>query len=348
MERVTPIEYVLLGNFIKYDELQRLTMEAFAGSNANTLNVFIDLTNILNGAYQNGVRIENYSIVTSTIINLCSHVRAYYRTRHRVETNIFLFYSTNDAFANRKFIADYNNSHTQRINSKPQIHDMIISNIKLLNILVPYLPDIYIRCGTFEPGVMMFDTFSDLLEQNMNHPTVVLSKDLYLYQLPPVGIDTVMFRKSRSGSYVVTPSNCINRFVYDSRKRMVSSFLNGGLLSLLMTMSNMPSRNVYSLMDFDMAIKLLETAVKCGSITNSYQTDIEYVYTVLNDIRTMPIDITNFTSRFRALDIPYMHKIYKNSPESKAQYIMNLIDDNTVRDINNKYFKTNPLDLNRL
>lgn len=353
MERNTPIEYILLSNYIKYEELQRLTLEAFYNSNAEVVNVYIDLANMLNSIYQSGVRIENYSVITSTVVNLCAHIRSYYRSRHRVETNIFIIYSTNDSNSNRKFYLDYNKSHNAKLASKPQIHDIVLSNLKLLNILTPYLPDIYFRYGTFEPGVIIYDTIIDQTSKGNNYPNIILSKDLYMYQLPAMLNNTVLFRKKSDGrSYSVRLTNNIYRYFYDSRNKECANLdarIHGSLLSLLITMTNLPSRNIYALLDTNTALKLINKSVlETGSIPNLYTMDMEYVYTVLNDIRTLNIDMVTFCNRFKAIDVRYQHMIFQASPESKVNYILNLNDPNSVREINNKYFKTNPLDLNRL
>ena len=55
------------------------------------------------------------------------------------------------------------------------------------------------------------------------------------------------------------------------------------------------------------------------------------------------------TNRFKALDINFLHSLFMNSHESDFRdRLVNLVDDDAVRAINNEYFKNSPLDLNNL
>ena len=61
------------------------------------------------------------------------------------------------------------------------------------------------------------------------------------------------------------------------------------------------------------------------------------------------IDAYNFKYRFNAVDLVFQHRLYTMMAESKdISWLINLNDPDTVKDINNKYFIDNPLDLNAL
>ena len=89
-----PLEVLLYSNYIKYDKLKELTNFQFANSNENTLNIYIDMYTILRPLYKRNL-IQNSSIFASMILNLAAHMRAYYWTRHRVATNIYIVMSSN-------------------------------------------------------------------------------------------------------------------------------------------------------------------------------------------------------------------------------------------------------------
>ena len=85
-----------------------------------------------------------------------------------------------------------------------------------------------------------------------------------------------------------------------------------------------------------------------NKILNDYNTDINYVYDQLELFSK--IDPDNFRCRFNAVDLIYQNRLYNmNMAESKdISWCIDLRDPDTVRNINNKYFANNPLDLNAL
>lgn len=348
------IEIVLLNNYMKYDTMKRLTLEAFKDSNATSVNVYIDLYQIFISLYR-GCTIENYSVVTSTIINLCAHIRSYYSTRHRTDTKIFLVYSDNNSETNSMYYKDYNISYKKRVMCNPQMYEVIHNNLELLSILCPYLPNIFFKMGTFEPGVIIFDIIHKQKSLGNNDPSIIYSKSQYNYQIVPFIKDSAIFKVMKRGqddsSKVINYSNVLAEFIKETRKVNYECYFDSTLLSLLMTLTNLPCRNIKSVLNINTAIDLLNTIVRFDSclIKNGYNTDIEFLYDRLSTFRMLPISIDEFCNRFKALDLIYQHYLYLKSVEcSDDSYLLELEDPDAVRSINDQYFRTNPLDLNRL
>ena len=64
----------------------------------------------------------------------------------------------------------------------------------------------------------------------------------------------------------------------------------------------------------------------------------------------MELNEMDIMNRFRAIDMPFQHGIYYSSAEKDLieLSLMDKVDLNTVRHINNTEFQTNPLDLNNI
>ena len=345
----TPIEYVLYGQFIKYNALKNLVGLEFANSDADEVNIFIDLNQMLLPAFRY-LKIQDYNVISSAIINYCAHMRSYFRTRHRVESNIILVYTRNMSVNNTKFCSEYNSQYRLRMQSNEKIMEAVDYNIDILKVLCPYLPDIYLKLGTVEPSVIIHDLV--LNEFNNGNPNVVISASQYAYQLPAFTPNTVVFRKKFTNkedtSYSYNLINSINAYIYETKNTVVNEVLNTKAISLVMVLSGLPKRNIKSLFDINKTLKIIQT------IPDSCLGDIDamygYIKSYLDTTKSKAnLDYNEFSCRFKAIDLQYQYSMYGYLPESKEQsYLQRFSDPQTVRDINDRYFSTVPLDLERL
>jgi hypothetical protein len=339
----TPIEYVLYGQFIKYNALQNLVSLEFANSNAEEVNVFIDLNQMLLPAFRY-LKIQDFNVISAVIINYCAHFRAYFRSRHRVESNIILVFTPNMSSNNTRFCAEYNSQYRLRMQSNEKITEAVDYNLEILKVLCPYLPDIYLKIGTVEPSVIIHDLING--DFNNGNPNIVISSSQYTYQLPVFTPNTIVFRKKitekEDTSYSYNFVNAINAFIYETRKVVINEVLNTKAISLLMVLSGLPKRNIKSIFDIRKTIKLIQ------AIPDSCLGDIDAMYEYIISSNNK-IEYREFSNRFKAIDLLYQYKLYQLLPESKEQsYLQRFQDPNTVKDINDRYFANVPLDLERL
>lgn len=362
IREVASLESMLYGNYIKYDRLMELTYSAFKGSSANNINIYIDLYSILSPLYSryDQYNILNYSIVTSSIINLCAHLRHLYRNRYNVESKIFLMYGTNTPDYNRSIYYGYNKSVADSIVNNEVIRVMINQNIPLLETLCQYLPDIFFIKTDWEIGVGITDIIKREELKGNDNPNIIYTKDQYLYQLTAMLPNTALFRvKKHNGediSSLVVRDNCFQAISMDKRDVTLEevALFNPELTSLLSTLSNLPSRGIKSLFSIFTALRLLNQAITERIIPNSYCTNPGIVYDYITNngrlIKSKGVSYTRemFINRYNAIDIYSQYIIYSNSPTKIVDYDINLYDPESVKDINNRYFRENPLDLNRL
>lgn len=351
------VEHVLMSNYIKYDYLSELTKKAFIGSDAENINIYIDLYQMLLSIYKPNVVIEDYSSITSTVINLCAHMRSYFRTRHQVDSKIFIVYSDNMSRNNIQFNRDYNLNNNNKIIANKKMYDNVCRNLELLDLLCPYLPNIHFIKRSVEPAVIIYDCICKQEVFKNTNPNLILGRSIFNYQLSAIHQNTVIYRINRrvltkTDDYrYINFQNVLREYIYETKENNDLSVdnLNPGLLSLIMSLNNLPSRNIKYLMQIESVIKLLNILISQGSILNAYNHDINWVYQKICEVRKVKFDKIVLENRFKSIDLLYQHLIYMNDIESKDdRYLLNLDDPDSVRSINNEYFVKNPLDLMRL
>ena len=343
----TPIEYILYGQFIKYTSLNRMVNIEFAGSDDEYINIFIDLHQLLLPAFRY-LKIQDYNIISSVIINYCAHLREYFRSRHRVECNIILVFSSNNSINNYRFYSDYNYSYKKRIASNDKIMDAVIYNLDLLKVLCPYLPNIYLKIGTVEPAVIIKNIIDNHLFPDI--PNIIISSSQYMYQLPANAANVIVFRKKTinkiDASYSYNVINALQAFVYETRKINLDRFYNTKYLSILMTLTGLPKRNVKSFHSLNTGLDIIDhIPAECiGDVTAIYDNIVKYITESKKNI--IIIGYQDFCDKYRAIDIEYQSKLYKKLPEcSENSWIQDRSDPDTLKAINNKYFKNQPLNL---
>lgn len=184
-----------------------------------------------------------------------------------------------------------------------------------------------------------------------NNPNIIITKDAYNFQLIPMRDHNIVFRpKKKDGediSYFLNKNNLLERFITIDRSTMISEkiLLDSGLFSLILTLSRVPERNIKSNFNITKTIESLNDAIRNFRIFNGYNSDLEIIW---NAMFPESLGFTTFECRFKAIDIIYQHGLISQSSKLKNVVFPNLYDPETVKSINNEYFKNNPLDLNRL
>lgn len=351
-----PIEQVLYGQFIKYKNLFGMVAREFEGSNANTVNIFIDLYQFFLPAFR-CLRVENYYTMTATVLNYCAHLRSYFRSSHNVETNIVLVYTLNMSSNNTKFIVEYNSRYSARINYNTKMLETLQDNIQMLRLLVKYVPNVYLKEGTVEPAVII----KHLIGTDFNNgvPNIVISSSDYMYQLPYFSLQTVVFRKKNiqgsdgfeDSSFSYNAITAPLYFITDTKGSIKGDIsIPPYSLSTVMCLSGLVGRSVKSIFNITTTAKITRfipfEAILAG--------DVEYIYGAIqmcldrSKIKNK-LDFDEFVNRYKAIDLRFQLAMYSMLPEaSDKRYLEELIDPEALKEINDKYFKSNPIDLQRL
>lgn len=366
MNDINP-EYILYGYYIKYNKLLELTLGEFSNTpnaEANKVNIYIDLYDLLYSLYTKHINVVDSEPITSTIINLAGHLRGYFRRTHKVETKFYLIYgATNSDTQNRLIFGGYNKKGIQIISENPKINRVVSEVFTQLELLCKYIDEVYfIKTNEFDSSVIIFDRVLAEEAKDPSIPNIIITKSIYAYQIPAFATNTRIYRplksKGTDNSYIVNKANCIYRYFLDRRSNTelnqetdnLIKRLNPELISLLMTLAGVHNRGVRPLINITSSLREITKMVEYKVIINGYNSIIDYP---MNVYRMNPVMINNkleIQSRYKGLDLRiqhmmFMQSVYYSSIESS---IIDLIDDEGFRYIANKYYRNYPLDINNL
>lgn len=360
-------EQVLYGYYIKYNKLKELTLQEFSNTenaNANKVNIYIDLYDMLYSLYTSRVNIQDTESISASILNLVAHLRGYFRRTHRVETKIYLIYgATNSENQDKLIFGGYNKKGKTIISDNPKINKSILEVFDQLYILCKYIDEVYfIQVPEFESSVIIFDRILKEESIDASIPNIVITKSLYAYQIPAFTNNTRIYRplksKGEDKSYIVNKYNCIFRYVLDRRSNTgineeldnIIKALNPELISLIMTLGGIYSRGVRPIINITSTLREIYKMVSNRIILNGHNFVLDYpinVYKMHPSLINLKIEIT---SRYKGIDLRIQHMIFTNSVyfQTIEKSIIDLIDDEGFRYISGKYFNKYPIDLNNL
>ena len=353
------VEQIIFSSCVRYDRLQSLVFNTFSNTSiatATELNVFIDLYSVLKQIFSSSGRtiITNYTDLTSGLINMCGHYRQFFKGLG-VHTKFYLIFSFNTCEINRKFVNDYNKEFLEK-SEIPAFKEMTLSNLELLDLICPYLPDIYFikSINNYETSIIISHLINRL---NDGQPNLIISRDIYplqltyihpytsyLYPIKYHGEDlSLMLSISEKPTFRQEFWSLVGaRRKYSEasmEKIMEISPINFPLLSAI---NRFPERNILSMANINTAIDIITKLAGTEDIKI-------YPAQLYSDPEIMSkIQVTTVESRLNVLDISYIYPYYDNDPESKSIKLENLPDNGQLQTINAKFFESNPIDLNRL
>lgn len=339
-----PIEYILYGQFIKYNKLEEIVNKEFDGSNARFVNIFIDAYQMLLPVYK-FYKVDSELSVTSCLINMAIHYRSFFK-RYGVESNVFILYSPTMSTNNRRFCGEYNSTYIKRMMNNNAVYQIVNNNLSLMGTIIPYIPYIYFKIGTVETTVMAYDIISKFRD---DIPSIFITSSQYAFQLPALCPNTVLFfrKKNRDEdlSYSVNSRDCLLKYIIETRNQDIDKVnIDQRWVNGFMTLSGIPKRDIKSLCTYKESLKIL------GIISSGYNViEPEILYDVVFKSTTRNIDYSTILNRFNCIDLSYQYKMYLELPESKeTSYLNKYVDMNALNEINDKYFRYNPIGLDRL
>ena len=356
---------VLFSQFIRYDRLYEMTKFALYNSNSTHVNIFIDSYSIIRKLYRMGsnLQIDDSYVIASCLINLAIHLRAYFETRHRITSKIFIIYGGARPKNAISYVPSYNDRNILQEDSNSYLLELVKDNLEVLNILTPYLHEIYSVVDYANEFSVITSTLIDKLsadEDKKRTPNIIYSKDTLAYQLVAFKPYTFLYRPKKSyssdNSWVVTKSTLYN--AYRNGELGLTSIINTDLhvqmFSIYQAISGVRSRGLKSIKTANTALTSLDQAVKdniffngynASALTNSTPNPFQRLFENSPKVNYMEVQ-----NRFYAVDLPYQTMLFSQTPEASSIYsnIIDLYNPDEVKAINNKYFQMFSLDLNRV
>ena len=352
---------IIYGSYIRYDRLFEMTKYAFYGkTDSESVNIFIDVYSILKGLFTRGnnIKINDSYVVASCIINLAIHLRAYFETRHRVSSTIYIIYGGARPVNAINEYPPYNMRNIQMEDSNSFIKQLIVDNMEVIRILCPYLHDIFSIIDYENEFSVITSALIDTRNDN-KVPNIIYSKEPLAYQLVAFKPCTFLYRPKKKAyedcSWVVTKSTLYNAYRYGELgiTKQIDTSLDVKMFSIYQSIAGIKSRNILSTKNANATITFLENAIQnnifndgynVGSIIRSRPSAFEKLCIGTN------ISYLDLTCRLVVIDLQHQTMLYKSTPNfiDATSGIINLYNPQEVRNINDKYFQTYPLDLNRV
>lgn len=298
----------ILGTFkIKYDILDS---EINIDENSEIVNVHIDLntvlTQLIKEEFDSQFSGNNEYIISSGIINLVAHMRAYFAYRHKLPTRFFLYFTDSK-------LRNGCNSFVLDKGKYKNIKKNISNSIKLVKIISKYCNRVYfIDTDEIEPIVAVNHLINKFSGKKVED--ICITKDMMWYQL--LGIPKLsILRPKRDDTILINVENVYDVLLSNSKyeRREVSV----ELLSVIFSVCGLKSRNIKGVknMGLSKTIKSFDKFIDNGSIVNEYYPRIE---NLLNDVRLKDSD--DIRDNFYKLDLSF------NSLSLRMSDIMKLND----------------------
>lgn len=346
----TSINQLIGSYYIRYDRLYELITYYYQGSNAEEIELYIDISPLARQLL-NGLNTEKDSLViTSSVINMCAHYRSFFKTRFGVHARIYIVMSSMITPLNTKFVLGYSNRPATVYDNNTL--DIFNKAVDLISLLCKYINDVYFIQTPHEAAVGIIECIDAVASQN---PTIILTKDIYDYQLVNVP-NTIILRPSKANnidaSYIIDGSNVIDAYIQKRKVKQIQHNVNSGLYSFVLSTTRLPERNVKALKSVPSVIKALNIAIDNKLIINGYNTDVGYLVKILNnDIDEkfrLDIDPSVVSCRFSAIDVfSQFNALIASKLMISNRELVNLYDPEALKEINDDYFSdgNNHLDL---
>ena len=350
--RPASAESIVVANYIRYETLAEITNTAFAGSDANVLNVYIDLYQLFRKMYRSDVAIGNRSSVAAAVVNMCIHYRAFYKKYYGVHTRIYLMQTSGPMLMNEKFYPEYNHTNIEKMVLANMITTFMVQNCAILKELCKYLPDIYYIEGPYETSVMIYST---ILDRKDNTPNIIISSSSLQYAVPVFAeTQTIVVDHNWVDNgiryRIVNKNNALiellskNKLVDNTIKKCVN--INPQMFGLYMAMTRNEHRDLYAFNNVSSTLNTLNHAINRHEIPNSY---ISPEYTEMLSILVPPERVNELVGRYKAIDLVYQTELYRMSNNYlDRSWDVNLQDPDMVKLLNEKYFRDNPIDIDRI
>lgn len=358
---------LLLRNYPQYEVLRQELIKLFfrkALVERGYVDCYVNLNSYLSSLYKrNGEYVYDEPLsVASSIINFAAHLRAFFASRFSMRCRIFLVYGNNRPENAYRNFPEYDAHNEMDRNVKVDVKEIIRENLELLSILCPYIPEVYyIENSMCEPAVLIRSLIKEQSLKGAKHARLIFSKDLYDYQLVATVPNTHLIRvkKTMNGDQTYTVSffdfyKKLNKTL--SLKNPIGEGISPELYSIYMTLAGCKDRNIKGIINYPKSNNIISTLVNNSKILNGYNSSfgvspvdfgvfIDYInHSSMEDMYMM------LYNRFTAIDLVYQCNMFRIEPSynNLEKNIIDLYDPKEVQEINNRYFKKYPLDLNVL
>jgi hypothetical protein len=275
--------------FVKYDLLNIMLNENPSTKDMikHPLSIYIDIMSIYNDIIAGDFVASDTKTIAVNVLNMAAHYRHFFRNLLKMPVRVFLVNSVNNFNLTGNICMDYNYKNTRDI-------------FNTIEVLCKYLPDIYyvFRNSDFNATAIIYS----LIKENNQDSSLVISNDIYAYQIPALVQRAYLLRTSIKGKSLLT----YNNVVYGQFKNVTQFTLSPKLIPVLMALNKCDALGLKLILPYKTAINNIKLLVDKGIICNGYNPP--------NAIIEDKLKILGLTGRWCLSDLTTQAFKYMTSP----------------------------------
>lgn len=279
---------ILFSKFIRYDYLDTLIRNTQSASVIlkYPMDLYIDVQSVYKMALSENLMANDIKVISINILNLAAHYRHYFKSRFKIDVNVYIVNS----------ISSLNKNIFEEVNSNNK--DMF----SILKILTPYFPLIYyIEKEGYNASAIILSMINKYTIP-FNRVGLVVSNDIFSYQIPTlVPRDRVFVLKPSSKPKFISANNTIDYMFPRKSTNIITSDLSPALLPVIMAYHKCPELGMTLINNFKTSINIIREKINNGQILNNYNSPIIF--------QNEPIIYT----RLCICDLMTITNIYNNS-----------------------------------
>jgi hypothetical protein len=333
----------------------------FSEMTGNDVDIYIDAASI----FRSLLNRINFTIYESTeicsgLINACIHYKCIFNNLG-VNTRCFIVASYQGIYNTCKsYCMDYNSDYIKRVQYNQRLLNNIKQNMELLKSLIKYVPGIYLINTESEE----FESSAVILHycNRYNVPSLIVSRDALVAQIPAFYNKGIMLYPDKVFDYsgasdistlVSQRETKFSEFYYVYKKGVLTDTSKNSisleLIPLVMAMNGYDKRSIKCTFNIKKTLKMIENGIMNGTLLNKHF----FNENTINDFLIKPGLADSETAlkiqqNYFAFSAKIQELMFSNSPLSSIDPIIDLYDPKSLNEINDKYFRNNPIDLIRL
>ena len=347
---------VIRGYYIRYDRLEVLINTEFKGSDASSVDIYIDLMDIFckvdKAINNNSLALENPLVITSAIINLVAHYRNFFLTRYFCTSRFWIINSIGNTLSS-KYYKDYKYPALS-----PMMENLYKLNVETLQLLCKYIVDIQYEEASIEfvtkaLAIASYEAKAkgNIMDgvNNSNTVKIAISKDIFTFQLCAFPKFYVMVPRKVKGqdmSYIVNYSNAVSFYFTKLKNEYVYCNFPANYLLPLMALTKVPTRGIPTKYQYGSVLSKVQSPEFIAK-SPSYPSNFADTYIAMFVKKNREQDKFEVECRMKACDagITQLYAYELTVEYHTYSGIVNLYDPDSVKVINEQYFKSCALDL---
>jgi hypothetical protein len=357
---MTELEMILHSKKLGYDTMLPLVKDYIKPGNFDrTVNIFIDFWDILKPIYNpktietlNTINAHEKSMIASEIINIIGHYRHFFFSRMKLYTNFVFFYSNKNSSFRSGVDSGYRETfYDKRLNIEHHqfgvMNKIIRGNINLIRAFCEYVPHAYfINSGDIDYSLIP----SIFLEGKINYQdvdpgneTIIISNEKIHYQDLLLGDNVMQLElRGKEKSRIITAQDIVPQLLSKSKKNIDDFTILPDLYSLALPLMGYKNYDVEGVkgMGAVKSLNFIQKHLDNNTLSNTLYSNLESLKVIEGQFKDNGYSVLE---RNMQLLNNRMYEYKSKDLIGIEMQIVEKIDGNSVRKVNEKYFERHPI-----